>query len=232
MDAPERSDATRRGWRLMARSTRLWTIAYKFVGLMVVLLVIAALVVVSVNNAHLRAETQQMYTDLQASQANAQSLYEQLLEEGVNPDAERPEDVVETPGVPGAPGATGAQGPRGPQGPQGPPPSFNDIAGAVDVFCATNGCAGPPGPAGPSGAAGAPGAAGESVVGPQGAPGPAGPPGAPGAPGAAGAAGPPGPSCPAGFTLTTVWILAADTQLDIPTNRQVAVCLPTEGAIP
>lgn len=43
----------------------------------------------------------------------------------------------------------------------------------------------------------------------------------------AGAQGPAGPTCPEGFTATAVWLAASDSEIDIPTQRQAIVCLPT-----
>ena len=143
-----------------ARATRFWWAATATVTGGIILLVLGAVILVSWNNAQLRAENQAMYADLQASQENAQRLYEQLLTfPGVEPEGENPSDV--------APPAAGEQGPRGPQGYQGDP--------------------GIPGPTGPAGPAGAPGVAGES--GSAGEPGQAGPAGEPGATGPAGAPG-------------------------------------------
>lgn len=140
----------------MTWSTKAWTVGYKIMGGLIVALVLGAIVLVSLNNGQLRAENQQMYTDLQASQANAQDLYEQLINEGVQPEGEAPAEVV--------PGPAGAPGERGPRGFPG--------ADGVSIV----GPAGPAGPAGQDGEdgesiTGPPGPAGESIVGPQGAPG-------------------------------------------------------------
>lgn len=96
-------------------STKAWTVAYKIMGAAIALMVLGAIVLVSLNNAQLRAENQDMYADLQASQENAQSLYEQLLSEGVEPEGEPPADVT--------PGPTGDPGPRG-KGAQADPPAM------------------------------------------------------------------------------------------------------------
>lgn len=165
----------------MTRSTKLWTLAYKSIGALIVVLILGGLVLVSYNNAQLRAENQEMYADLQASQDNAQRLYEQLLTfPGVEPEGEDPAEVAPTP-IPGAPGD---------RGPQGRPPTADEIEDAVTEVCAiTILCVGPPGAQGAAGPIGAPGTPGdpgepgESIVGPQGPPGDAGPQGAPGEPG-------------------------------------------------
>jgi hypothetical protein len=189
-------------------STKAWTIAYKIMGAAIILMVLSAIILVSVNNAQLRGENQDMYADLQASQGNAQRLYEQLLAEGVTPDGDAPDEVVE-----GTPGAQGPQGPRGDRGTTGDDgePGGAGLPGAP-------GESGSTGPVGPAGQAGEPG-----PQGPQGAAGPAGPQGEPGA---SGSTGPAGPACPADSTPQTVWVMIADAELDIPTNRQAILCLP------
>ena len=166
------------------RSTKVWTIAYKTIGIMIGLLVVAALALAALNNAQLRATNQIMYADLQASQENAQSLYEQLLALGEEPEGEEPSEVTETtvPGVPGEPG------PSGPRGDDGRAPTPDEILGAVAEYCATTGaCQGTastvPGPAGEAGA--------DSTE-----------PGPPGPAGAQGAQDEPGPPGPAGATLS------------------------------
>ncbi|MCT1395682.1 collagen-like protein [Microbacterium sp. p3-SID338] len=187
-------------------STKMWTLGYKVMGALIVVLVLGAIVLVSLNNAQLRAENQDMYADLQASQTNAQSLYEQLLAEGVEPEGEAPAEV--------APGPAGDPGPRGVQGPTGPRGS--------------NGEDGAAGPAGTPGAAGVPGEVGAS--GPQGQAGPAGPKGDPGPAGAQGPAGPtgaPGPKCPDGSTPQTRWITMAETELGPFIPTQATVCIPS-----
>lgn len=145
-------------------STKLWTVGYKVMGGLIVLLVLGALVLSQTSNAQLRAENQDMYDDLQASQANGQELYEQLLDEGVEPEGDEPSEVV-TP----KDGAPGERGPRGEDGKDG-----------LDSLI--------PGPAGAPGAVGAKGDPGIGETGPQGDPGesitgPAGADGAPGTPG-------------------------------------------------
>lgn len=189
-------------------STRAWTVGYKIMGAAIVLMVLGAIVLVSLNNAQLRAENQDMYADLQASQDNAQRLYEQLLQEGVTPDGDAPGEVVT-----GTPGAQGPQGPRGDRGTSGD-----------DGEPGTDGTPGDAGPSGPSGLSGDPG--------PQGPQGVAGPSGPQGEPGAAGPAGPAGPTCPSGSTAQTVWVMVADTELDIPTARQAVICMPTSEGEP
>jgi len=100
----------------------------------------------------------------------------QLRDEGIEPEAPEPEQIVEgIVGPAGARGETGARGERGPQGDAGIPGTPGPA-----------GESGTPGPAGARGPTGEPGPAG-----PQGAPGPAGPQGPPGATGAQGAPGSP-----------------------------------------
>lgn len=122
---------------------------------------------------------------LAASQANAERLYEQLLSEGVTPEAERPAEVVDDAlaggtGVAGERGFTGDRGVSGPAGDVG----LTGVAGA-DGSAGATGADGTAGATGVTGATGTPGATGESVVGPTGATGPAGVDGAAGAAGAA-----------------------------------------------
>lgn len=155
----------------MSVSTKAWTYGYKIMGALIVLLVVGALLLVSVNNAQLRAENQAMYADLQASQANAQSLYEQLLDLGEKPDGEAPAEVVE--------GPAGEAGPRGPQGERGEESTVPGPPGPQ----------GAPGPQGPAGEAGPPGESVTGPPGPAGEPGPAGPQGEPGPVGSQGPAG-------------------------------------------
>lgn len=168
-------------------STKAWTVGYKIMGAAIAFMVLASIVLVSLNNAQLRAENQDMYADLQASQENAQRLYEQLIQEGVTPDGDAPDDVVE-----GTPGAQGPQGPRGDRGTPG-----EDGEPGLDGLPGTTGAPGLPGSAGPAGE-----------------------------PGVTGPAGAPGPTCPAGSTATTVWVMVADAEFDIPTSRQAVMCLP------
>ncbi|WP_218823004.1 hypothetical protein [Microbacterium sp. Yaish 1] len=193
-------------------STRAWIAAYKVLGAVIVMLVLGAIVAVSWNNAQLRAENQEMYADLQASQANAQELYEQLLTlPGVEPDGEDPAEVAPVTGEPGATGARGPAGPRGANGDDGEP-----------------GVAGPPGPQGPPGAVGedgsngAPGA--DGVPGPAGPQGEPGPPGAQGAPGETGSPGPAGPACPDGYTAREFAVQVIDPDTGLPTTQPAVLC--------
>lgn len=116
------------------------------------------------DNALTHADLTQSRAETRAATANADRLYEQLLANGVKPNAEKPSDVLSEPGAPGARGDTGPQGASGVIGVPGQP--------------------GPPGQDGTNGTDGA--------QGPQGDPGPPGANGADGAPGATGATGPAG----------------------------------------
>lgn len=148
---------------------------------------------------------QELRAQLTASQDNAQSLYEQLLAEGVDPQGEAPAEVV--PGPAGEPGKTGPQGPPGEDGEPG-----------------ATGLPGAPGTTGPAGQAGQTGDTGSTgATGPQG---PAGPAGPQGPEGPAGATGPAGPTCPEGYTGTVAWLSVADTQFGTFSRRQAFVCLP------
>lgn len=207
MDDSVGAIATRRGRRLMTRATRLWTIAYKVIGAVIVVLILGGLVLVSYNNAQLRAENQAMYADLQASQDNAERLYEQLLTlPGVEPEGEDPADVAPT-AVRGDPGERGSTGPAGTDGVPGPPGPAGPAGPPGEA-----GADGADGAAGEPGAVGASGTPGESVVGPQGPAGPAGPQGEPG---------PAGQSAfPFSFTFTDA----------LGAQQTCVITSPTEGA--
>ncbi|WP_194383102.1 collagen-like protein [Microbacterium luteum] len=145
--------------------------------------------------------------DLHASQENAQSLYDQVLDLGQYPDGEDPESVV-----PGPAGETGARGPAGPRGLPG-----------EDGEQGEPGADGAPGADGSDGSAGADGANGaDGATGPIG---PQGPQGEVGPQGPAGPQGDPGPSCPEGYSLQIVTITVVD-DAGATTNQQAAVCLP------
>lgn len=186
------------------RATRWWQIGTAVMIGMAVLGVLGGGVYLATVNASLREQ-------IAASQENAQTLYEQLLAEGVEPEGEAPAKVIE-----GAPGAPGPRGERGRDGADGPP--------------------GPVGPPGTPGAEGKPGVPGDP--GPQGEPGPAGPAGEPGSPGPPGPrgdpgpAGPSGPACPDGFTPTIAWLDIRTTETDLPKRMQATLCLPTPEGTP
>jgi hypothetical protein len=139
-------------------------------------------------------------------QALAQS-NEQLRDEGIEPEAPEPEQIVES-----IVGPTGATGPRGPQGEPG---EDSTVPGPP----------GPPGQQGATGATGTSGAAGppgESVTGPQG---PAGETGATGAQGPQGEQGPAGQSAfPFTFTFSTDGVTQFTCVVSSPTE---AVCTQT-----
>jgi len=144
-------------------------------NIVAVLGILLALLFVS----YLMYQNAALRSDLQSSQANAQQLYEQLLDEGVVPEADKPAEVIT--GTPGTPGATGERGPKG----DSVTPA--DVRIAILEYCSVRmDCRGEPGPAstvpGPAGRDGGD----SSVPGPQGPPGADGDPGSPGAPGAEG----------------------------------------------
>lgn len=145
--------------------------------------------------------------DLVASQENAQTLYDQLLALGQNPEGQNPETlpVVGPRGPAGDPGSQGPQGPAGTAGPAGP--------------------AGPQGEQGTPGVQGDPGQTGSS--GGTGPAGPAGPQGEPGATGAAGPAGPAGPVCPEGYSPVSLWGWFSPSPSGVSELREVYVCTPT-----
>lgn len=154
----------------METSTRWWRIGS---GTIVVL----SILLVGVGGAYIAVANNDLRAQLSASQSNAQSLYEQLLDEGVKPEGEAPAEVV--------PGPAGDPGERGPRGERG----FPGIDG-IDGTDGIDGAPGTNGPAGEPGANGEPGVAGEQgAAGPSGATGASGPQGPQGAPGSAGPTG-------------------------------------------
>ncbi|MCI2959558.1 collagen-like protein [Agromyces atrinae] len=164
--------------REVPRSIRAWWVGTAAIALAAVLAVLGGGIYLATANADLRSQLNLAHDDLRASQENAESLYDQLLAEGVRPDAERPSEVVSTPGT------------QGPRGDAGRPPTLDEISSAVERYCAPrSGCIGPAGLAGSDGAPGIAGASGQ-----PGSEGPAGTPGANGQPGDTGPAGPPGPT--------------------------------------
>lgn len=177
-------------------SARVWRVATITIVSLAAVASLVGVVLLGLTN-------QQMRDQLVASQDNAQQLYEQLLDEGVEPEGEPPAKVVES--VPGDPGPQGPRGDRGPQGPAGTP-GADGVPGAI-------------GPAGPPGSPGEPGVTGD--------PGSAGTPGADGAPGPQGPQGPSGPTCPDGFTSQLVWLDISSGETEETTRVQAIICLPT-----
>lgn len=199
------------------RSTRFWRIGTAIMVGLSILLVGAGGVFLAFGNAELRAQ-------LTASQSNAQELYEQLLDEGVEPEGEEPDQV--SPATP-ANGRDGKDGKDGDRGPQGPGVTSAQVFEGIQTCFAAGTCTAPKGD---PGAMGVPGAA-STVPGPVG---PAGPEGPVGPVGPAGPGGPAGPTCPDGFTPTLVWLSASESETDLPTPKQAIVCLPipTTGEAP
>lgn len=195
----------------MTRSTKLWTLAYKLIGAAIVLVVFAALALVSFNNAQLRAEHREIFAAYQASVDNAERLYEQLLELGEDPQGERPSTVAPSTTIQGEPGA------RGPTGAPGRAPTDAEVAAAVAKYCAQNACVGATGATGPAGTDG------ESITGPQG---PQGPPGE-SIVGPQGPPGPTGPTCPDGYYVSYVWLSIAESQFGVFSRQPAAICRPT-----
>jgi hypothetical protein len=202
------------------RRTRFWWVATFIVVIITVGVITAGGIYLAIANSDLRVQLAASYDDLQASQNNAEDLYRQLLEEGIRPDAERPDDVVSNAAPP--PGAQGDAGPRGlpgidgQQGPTGPAGPKGDM-----------GVPGQTGPAGPAGSAG--------TDGPAGPPGPAGADGAPGAPGVPGAPGADGRGIALAECQTDgAWLI---TYTDGTTSTTSGPCripdpLPTETPTP
>lgn len=199
------------------RATRWWRYATAGVVVLAVLLVGAGGAYLAWANTQIRAQLAIAHEDLVASQDNAEQLYQQLLSEGVAPDADPPSEVVS-----GTVGATGATGPRGPAG--------------VDGEDGTPGEPGEPGPVGPAGPAGTAGATGgngpDGAAGSTGATGPQGPPGPAGPAGAPGAAGQPGPTCPDSYTPQSFWVLTTDPDTGATAPRFALICTPTPQETP
>jgi hypothetical protein len=196
----------------MSRSTRLWVLAYKVIGAAIVVLVFAALALVSFNNAQLRAEHREIFAAYQASVENAESLYEQLLELGEDPEGEKPSNVSPAPPT----SVQGETGDRGATGAPGRAPTDAEIAAAVAAYCADNACVGATGAVGAQGLPGA--------IGPQGVQGPA---GEQGPMGATGQTGPAGPACPDGYSVSYVWLSVAESQFGVFSRQPAAICRPT-----
>lgn len=97
---------------------------------------------------------------LAASQTNAKKLYDQLLDEGIQPTAQEPAQAIK--GAAGDTGATGDTGPRGYPGPEGiqGPPGVAGQTGTAGTNGADSSTPGPQGPAGANGANGLNGADG------------------------------------------------------------------------
>ena len=194
----------------MKDTAKWWRIATIGVVALAAVGALGGVVWTGVTNQDLRGQ-------LEASQANAQRLYEQLLTLGEKPAGQAPSKVV--------PGPAGDVGPQGPQGIQGIP----GIRGPQGVPGEPGdpGVDGQPGPVGPQGLTGDVG-----PEGPEGDPGPAGPQGEPGPAGKDGVNGKdgaPGPACAPGSTPKTVWIRVYSNPDTKPgTLTQATVCL-TEG---
>lgn len=162
---------------------------------------------------------------------------------GEEPSAPEPGDVAEQ-GPQGEQGDPGVPGPPGPAGPAGASATDTQVLRALQAYCTSGRCVGPPGedslvagPPGPPGSTGEPGPRGE-----QGAPGPAGPAGPVGPPGPAGPrgetgpagpqgetgpAGPAGPACPEGYTAQTRWVSVSTEQIGPVEDVLAVLCLPS-----
>lgn len=139
---------------------------------------------------------------LVGAQENAQKLYNQIISLGEAPQGAPPSVVTGPTGDQGLPGLNGVNGKDGKDGAPGAPGTDGlDGKNGVDGANGTNGTNGLDGKNGSDGA--------------------------PGATGATGPQGPPGPVCPENYTLTTVWLLAADSETGTPALKQAAICQPT-----
>jgi hypothetical protein len=134
---------------------RIWQIATITVGTLVVAVLASGAIYLAATNSGLNSELAAARTDTMAATANGNSLYEQLVAEGIKPAAEKPAKVVT--GEPGMPGMDGAPG---------RPPTAAEVASSVTAYCTIRldcsgaaGAVGPaslvPGPKGDTGTAGA-----------------------------------------------------------------------------
>jgi hypothetical protein len=174
-----------------------------------------------------RAEISALTDDLIASQENAQSLYDQLLALGEDPEGQNP-DTLPLQGPRGEQGVPGSQGSPGLPGDPGPP-GFDGADGAPGEP-GQDGTTGAPGPEGPQGETGATGPQG--ATGPEGPAGPQGPAGAEGPAGPPGPEGPAGPACPEGTTLSYVWLSISETQFGIFSRQPAAICRVNTPEVP
>lgn len=148
------------------RSTRVWQWATVLVvALIVGLVTLGAVYLAGVNN-DLRAELRAERADSRAATANAQESYEQLVAEGIKPEAEEPAKVDPP-----------RDGEAGLDGRDGRSATTEQIAYSVSVYCSTRtDCEGTPGaPSTIPGADGTDGMNGQdsTVPGPVGPMGPA-----------------------------------------------------------
>lgn len=204
----EQPPAPRRQWVLIATVAVFGTLALLLGGGWIANLV--------QRNEGLNDRVAEMYDDLHASEANAQRLYDQLLELGAAPEGVDPEVVV---------------GPAGARGEAGRPPTAAEIAQAVEAYCSSRdqcrGVAGQAGAAGSRGADGSPGANGvQGAPGTDGVPGPTGPQGPAGPQGEAGPQGPAGPTCSEGFTPQVVTLQIQNAETGELQPATASVCLP------
>lgn len=199
----------------MTDSTRWWKAATAIVVTLAVVAAIGLVAWVEFQNARLR-------DDLDASQANAQRLYEQVISLGKKPAGKAPSAAV--PGPTGATGQTGPQGPAGPMGLQG----VQGVPGPAGApgDDGSQGAAGVPGPEGDQGPAGKTGATGATgATGPTGAKGDPGPQGPAGPKGDTGPTGPQGPACPDGSKPQTVTIRTYNNGGILGSKTQAVVCI-------
>jgi hypothetical protein len=132
--------------------TRIWQIATITVGTLVVAVLASGAIYLAATNSGLNSELAAARAETMAATANGNSLYEQLVAEGIKPAAEKPAKVVA--GDPGMPGMDGAPG---------RPPTAAEVASSVTAYCtirldcsgATGAASLVPGPKGDTGTAGA-----------------------------------------------------------------------------
>lgn len=226
------------------RSATVWTWVMRGVITLLCLALAAgalwAIVSLQQQNDTLQARVDAQTNRLDASQKNAQHLYDQLLAIGEKPKGVNPNVAV---------------GPEGPAGPAGQNATAEQVSAAVASYCAglnfcrgdtgATGATGPVGATGAPGSPGGPGPAGQNATdaqvasaiasycaahndcaGPAGTNGTDGKNGTDGTNGTDGKDGAPGPACPDGYTAQTVWLRVSTDQTTPATKQQAILCLP------
>ncbi|TFD27533.1 hypothetical protein [Cryobacterium cryoconiti] len=220
---------------MMIRTERKWQIATGIVGMLTLSIFTAGAVYLGAANADLRSELTAARQDTRAATENANGLYQQLLTSGIEPEAEKPAEVI-----------AGDTGKSGNDGAPGRPPTAEEVSSSVAAYCLIRldcvGAAGPAGPVAPAlipldgedGADGTDGAAGADST----TPGPVGTTGADSTV--------PGPAGPSGPGITAVacqddgdWLFTLTHPDTTTTTLTVAgpcrvepITTPSEGATP
>lgn len=199
----------------VARSANRWTWISRILFALLALAVIGYAVFSSLASAATRDELGDVKDRLAQSESQGQALSDQIIALGetpvVTPSTSTSDPIIITPT-------------NGQDGEDAPPPTDAQVYAAVVQCFTTGACVAPKPDPGQDGKDGqdAPAPTFEQMMaavqqcfasGLCVAP--------------AGGQGPAGPTCPEGFTATAVWLSASDSELEIPTQRQAIVCLPT-----